>query len=60
MADTPSTYGTPFVETEALLATQEKDEETLHRLLDSMSDREREALYVTCKRLARRILYFED
>lgn len=59
MADTPTTYGTPFVETEALLATQEKDEATLQRLLDSMTERERQDLYVTCKRLARRIVNFD-
>ena len=48
-------YGTPFVETEALLAAQDGNTDRLHQLLGDMLPSERTDLQRTCVRLAEQI-----
>lgn len=51
-------YGTPFIETEALLAASEGDDEELERLLGLMSETTRRELRASCQHLAARIRQF--
>lgn len=44
-------YGTPFMESEAILAAQQEDLETVDVVLDAMLEGEREFLRRGCKRL---------
>ena len=46
-----STYGTPFVESEAILAAQQYDNDTLFRLVEDMLPNERASLRGACRRL---------
>lgn len=46
-----ASYGTSFVETEALLAASEQDDETLSRILASMTRIERDRLRAAAGRL---------
>lgn len=44
-------YGTPYVESEAILAAQEADLAEVQRLVKDMLPGERRALFAACERL---------
>lgn len=45
-------YGTPYVETEAILAAQERDDDTLRDLFAGMLPGEKRRLVAACEYLA--------